>query len=277
MRKLLLVLLLLWVILPCSAQADGCQGAGWALQQAARLRGLQPKSPVRCLVLAQPEYLEGLTALIRRDLSEARLQKEERLFKLLGFIPIEYSYAKCLVRNYAHQAAAYYSAANKTLVIPDWIPADDAVLVHEFTHALQDQYFNLERLDPSSSVVSDRSLALGALIEGDAMLTEVEFLASQKKSQLAGVDEKYRPKDEADCVLPPALQELMQFQYEFGAYFVARIKKHRSIDQVFRKPPQTTAEIIHPERYRSQGSVQQMVKARIPPRDDGEHQGPASV
>jgi hypothetical protein len=250
MRFFQLAAIFLLALVPLKLQAQGCARASWAVERAAALRGLPVLWSVGCQVLPQKEYLGTLKRLIARDLPAQRLRHEERLFKLLGLIPERYPYARCLVESYAHQAAAFYSADTKSFVIPDWIPADDSVLVHEATHALQDQHFDLTTLDRSTTVASDRSLALGALIEGDAMTIESAFLSTQPNYQQLGVDEKYRiAAANAECALPPAMEELFYFQYEFGAYFIARIQGQFPMDELFRNPPMTTSEIMHPSRY----------------------------
>lgn len=268
-------LILILAAHPVLVQADGCDRASWAVEQAAQIRQLAIQHPVGCQVMGQSEYLGRLMALITRDLTPERLALEERLFKLLGFIPPSYPYARCLVESYAHQAAAYYSADTKKFVIPDWIPPDDSVLVHEATHALQDQHFDLTTLDRSPTVVSDRSLALGALVEGDAMTVEMRFLSTQGRPPAAGVDEKYRIAEQIECTLPPPLEDLFYFQYEFGSYFVARIKERYEMDEVFKAPPLTTAEIMHPQRYGESTGARSLAPLRVP--DSMVHPAPAHL
>ena len=50
-------------------------------------------------------------------------------------------------------------------------------VVHELTHALQDQHFDLPHLDERADTSGEQA-ALGALIEGDATLVEHEYLWS---------------------------------------------------------------------------------------------------
>src|SRR4029453_18600072 len=61
-------------------------------------------------------------------------------------------------------------------------PAEKDTFAHEFTHALQDQYFGLRTLAPKHPTNDDRSLAMQALIEGDAVLMQ-RLWAQQKLSQ----------------------------------------------------------------------------------------------
>jgi hypothetical protein len=43
---------------------------------------------------------------------------------------------------------------------------------HEFNHALQDQYFDLNKIAPKHPDNADRSMAVHAVIEGDAILLQ---------------------------------------------------------------------------------------------------------
>jgi hypothetical protein len=83
------------------------------------------------------------------------------------------------------------------------------------------------------------------------MSVEQAFLARDAKSNAVGVDEKYRPAEDPRCALPPAMKDIFYFQYDFGEYFLARLRARLDINAIFRAPPRTTAAIIHPEKYRN--------------------------
>ena len=68
---------------------------------------------------------------------------------------------------------------------------EEMVLVHELTHALQDQYFDLERFidgDP----LSDEGTARTALVEGDASLVMFDFFAGVPIESVPGVGDALR-------------------------------------------------------------------------------------
>lgn len=247
----LVALLIPWIVCLWGqiASADVCARADWALTEASKLRGLEIKGPIRCQVLEPQPYFERLTALIKKELPPERLLIEQQLFSLLGLIPESYRYSECIVRAYANQAAAFYSSADKSFFVPSWIPADDSVLVHEATHALQDQHFDLSKIDRHPTIVADKVLAIGAMVEGDAMSVESAYVTSQGGANQIGVDATHKINDLGDCAFPQALEDLFFFQYEFGGYFAAKVKSLGAGLDPFHRPPVSTAEIIYPREY----------------------------
>jgi hypothetical protein len=246
------------------ASADVCRRADWALTEASKLRGLQIKGPVRCQVLEPQPYFEKLSTLIKKELPLERLLIEQQLFALLGLIPDSYQYSECIVKAYANQAAAFYSSDDKSFFMPSWIPADDSVLVHEATHALQDQHFNLSKIDRHPTIVADKVLAIGAMVEGDAMSVESAYISSQGGASQVGVDSVHRIDDLGPCAFPPALEDLFFFQYEFGGYFAAKIKALGAGIDPFHRPPASTREIIYPREYLAARKWSELKVPRMP-------------
>jgi uncharacterized iron-regulated protein len=137
-----------------------------------------------------------------------------------------------------------YEFKNKTLTVYDDVGANytRSVLVHEMIHALQDQHFNFRRLH-GRKLPDDASLALTALIEGDATLTMIELL---KKSQPHIVKM-------LDAPLVRAKSRRRAFIYGAGARYVKALKKRdgwKGVNQKFKSPPSSTAEILHVKRVK---------------------------
>jgi hypothetical protein len=129
---------------------------------------------------------------------------------------------------------------------------------------LQDQYFDLERLMAPGRLKGDAGEAFMALVEGDAMLVELEFVVTS----FLGVDfASIVQSEEALKVLLfendsrgagartlslPAYESDLSFRYLSGAMFVAALFRHGGWDAVnaaYRDPPRTTTEIYHPSWY----------------------------
>jgi hypothetical protein len=74
---------------------------------------------------------------------------------------------------------AYYDDVKKDIVIrgANLSPGTKVTLAHELTHVLQDQHFNLVKLDDGSST-ADEEFAVTAIEEGDAVVTENDYAAS---------------------------------------------------------------------------------------------------
>jgi hypothetical protein len=123
---------------------------------------------------------------------------------------------------------------------------------HEYVHRLQDAEFDLEAIEDLATG-DDMSIAISALIEGDAMSAQTQFmfenydfieLAELLESTLAG---------QADIPeIPYFLQRSLEFSYTEGAAFVAILNQmggFAAVDAVFNDLPRGTEQILHPEKY----------------------------
>ncbi|MFB6135730.1 MAG: Hvo_1808 family surface protein [Halobacteriaceae archaeon] len=144
--------------------------------------------------------------------------------------------------------AGFYSPADDEIKIitptPDSPTIDNATLVHELTHALQDQYVNLS--DPRfSPPTQDASLAADGLVEGEANYVEHQYAR--------------RCTGEWTCVRPPRgggggaegplnlglLLTILQ-PYSDGPPYVAHLRERGGWDALdYEHPPASTEQVIH--------------------------------
>jgi hypothetical protein len=133
----------------------------------------------------------------------------------------------------------------------------EMLLAHELTHALQDQHFalgaNLDALKDND----DRALALKSVAEGDATITGFAYVVGGMDqtrldalvARLSDLPELFAKEAKS---APEGLREPLIFQYSEGVKFVARAYRrggYAAVDQLFRQPPQSSQQIIHPELY----------------------------
>ncbi|MBW3661430.1 MAG: hypothetical protein KY397_07355, partial [Gemmatimonadetes bacterium] len=137
-----------------------------------------------------------------------------------------------------------------------------ATLVHELTHALQDQHFDLQRWLAELPPTEDGALARAAVAEGDAMAAMLAYVlvpTGISLDDLPGVGELLRRNAGATGAAfptfdraPKALQRLLLFPYVEGADFVLASRERggwEAVDRLYREPPGSTEQILHPERY----------------------------
>lgn len=245
------------------APADLCALSGVALKHASALRGLSIMKPVPCSVQDQKAVQAFIEATIKRDLAPQKLEMEQTAFRAIGMIPDDYDYAKSLVQFLVSQLGGYYDPREKRFVMAAWLPlvTQETVAVHELTHALQDQHYSLEKfLDPKSDT-SDRSLAHSALIEGDA--TAVMFdnekrqkglppLSAEKSIDSIILQEVLGMNVGGQGDVPDSLKAILVFPYTSGLRFVHSILRkggYQALDAVYRDPPASSREILHPDEY----------------------------
>jgi hypothetical protein len=137
---------------------------------------------------------------------------------------------------------------------------DESLLAHEFTHALQDQHFDLLKLLTAKPYNFDRTEAAFAVVEGDAMnvqrrLEEGDAAWSRRTPDEAARLEEARFttfRTELGALFPPLLTETFVFRYRDGARLVEIARRRggeRAVDDLFMRPPASSEQVLHPEKY----------------------------
>jgi hypothetical protein len=142
------------------------------------------------------------------------------------------------------------------------------VIAHELTHALADQNYDLDKMQDAIKHDDDRSLALSSLIEGEATLT---MMAAQMEdwdgSQIIQIRSEALERTfgllmplmtmgtgPSMKLAPPILSESLIFPYLRGLVLCAKLVNDdgwKGIDEAYKKPPLSTEQVLHPEKYKS--------------------------
>jgi hypothetical protein len=120
--------------------------------------------------------------------------------------------------------------------------------VHEATHALQDQHYDLDALD-AATTCTDEYLALQALVEGHAECVMAEAMGDAADKLIYDVDDAGETAYET---APTATDVLHAFEYGVGLRFVRWLKAsggYRAVDDAFRNPPASTEQVLHTDKY----------------------------
>ena len=212
-------------------------------------RGLRFKSPVKLTFLERRPFADRLRALDELETQDVELQ--ERLLRALALVTGEVDLeAGDEVQNVDDIAAFYDTEVHELVLLAlEPTPFVRSVVVHELTHALEDQHFGLDR------DLLDDEVASGffALIEGDALLVEERYVDSLSRGDRRRLDEEVREQSQTgDEGVPDVLIRLDEFPYVHGPPFVeALLEEGRRprLDQAFASPPVASAQVMHPERY----------------------------
>jgi len=126
------------------------------------------------------------------------------------------------------------------------------VLVHELTHALQDQYFSIDR--PNLDKADDeQAAAFQAVVEGDAVRIEDEYHAAMSASEQDEADrEEQSQAGGIPGSVPPVLIEMLTFPYIAGPRFVDALDHaggNPEVDQAFLHPPVSSEQILDVNAY----------------------------
>lgn len=131
-----------------------------------------------------------------------------------------------------------------------------ATLVHELTHALQDQHFDLGRLY-DDKLDSGASTAFRALIEGDALRIEQAYTSEAlTDAERATYDAEYAAQLQTSAsstgAVPAYVSATFSVPYLLGQPFTVMLANrggNAAVDRAFRSPPKTEEEIFDPTSY----------------------------
>jgi hypothetical protein len=132
-------------------------------------------------------------------------------------------------------------------------PANQIILSHELRHAIQDQYANVHDLLPDSvGDFDDRRVALLSVLEGDATLVMEKF-AMRRMGIAEGMDLSGMALPASALPgAPPILADQLVLPYVRGLDFIKAVYAQGGWDAVrnaWSRPPESTDEILHPERF----------------------------
>ena len=245
-------------------------------QDVQQIRGLTALHPVTRTLLTRDELRQHVVDIQEKEYSRADAQRDTLTLAALDLLQPDFKLYDFIVDLYSEQIAGFYEPDSKQLyVIAE--PGNLSVLekvtfAHEFDHALQDQHFDLAKLgftnDKSKEVKdSDRQLAYQSLVEGGASLL-MQLWSQQKLSALdllgatAGT-----PDTPVFNSAPRVFREQLLFPYMNGLAFVTTLYTRggwQAIDAAFGNPPDSSEQILHPERYPGD----QPVPVSLPPLTD---------
>ena len=230
----------------------------------AELRGLEWKTAQPVEIVPQAELVRRARAANARDIKPERLSGDGETFKILHVIPRGLDYAEAM-DDILDLVLGFYDPVTKELVVRDSGGEVDVqtkvTLAHELDHALTDQWFDLgARIDALYAADNQEEMdAFIALIEGDAKLLESRYIddhlgeEEQVEFLLGGL---VGGGSDLSAVmrLPRFVLEELYFPYTTGLEFAERQAARggfSGLDDAFRKPPVSTEQIIHPDRYQA--------------------------
>jgi len=165
---------------------------------------------------------------------------------------LRFGYGTQATQQECSNVFAYYDSVRDCVVLPsariDRLDAHNssAVLAHELEHWLVAH--TLPAIPESGR--DDASAASNALAEGDAQIASLAYVLSLKGLRLA--DYIQRALAEFSRDEEKSIDDHKYFVYSLGARFVGELFARggfRAVDEAFRRPPKSTAEILHVDRY----------------------------
>lgn len=253
------------------------------------MRKIPFHSVVKDDVTRREDLKDFLISEIDREMPPEELHAAELGMIALGFLSKEADLKGIMVQVYSEEIAAFYDTRTKTMHLIEEPAADKdggpsflerllgkkggfdkeenrTVLAHELTHALADQNFDIQAMQEAIHEDDDRSLALSALIEGEAMLTMIGAQMSDWTGEAVSIL-PYKDLERTFGFLgpllpafggkslrsaPPIVRESMLFPYLRGMVFATALANDggwEALNIAYRRPPLSTEQILHPEKY----------------------------
>jgi hypothetical protein len=250
-------------------------------------RGLRLKRPVPYGALD----LRGLKAKVAESIEEDLPAEQMRVLALslqaFGLVPEGADVGKIYRDILGQQVAAFYDPERKYLAMVERPGengadalgkafgtdrahrAEEGILVHELTHAIDDQHFDIAKGTKGDPLV-DGSAAFLGLVEGDATVTMFDYILGKRVEAVPGfgrvMAEMMKDPGQLAALSPdlpgsagladaPAwFRDTLIFSYLQGFSFcldVERVGGQKLLDYAFAKdPPRSTEQLLHPEKWR---------------------------
>ncbi len=230
-----------------------------------RITGLPSKKEVPVEQMTRERLRDYLTERMKKVMKPDEIRADELTLKWLGLVPADFNLAESTIDLLTEQAAAFYDYRKKKLVLLENPVGefDRTVLAHELAHALADQHFRIGRFMDDRAATDDGVLARLAVVEGQASWIMTEFSLEREgggtlfgTSGLLPKESSFDPKAGAAFPVleksPLYLRVTLLFPYWEGGRFQQAVVDRMGKDgfaEVFRRPPSTTRQILHPEAY----------------------------
>lgn len=231
------------------------------LARVVRARHLTPREGVRARALGRKGLIEQVRTRSASDLPPEVIRAQGELLVAFGLIPPEYDYEAGVYELLEAQLAGYYEPADKTMYLAGDLEGDDAdaTLAHELVHALQDQHFDLAPRLVFRDDGGDPSAATQALAEGDAMSAMFDVLLEGRATALDLPEQVLSLQMRASQMLMPRAQSVPSIlrasliaPYLDGLLFVNALRRRggwAAVDRAWKRPPATTEQLLHPDKY----------------------------
>jgi hypothetical protein len=229
------------------------------------ITGLRFTRKVPYAVINKEQLRRYLEQRIKEAIKPAELRAQELTLKMLGLVPSDFDLRQNTIDLMTEQAAAFYDYNKKKLFILEGTAnggEERIALVHELAHALADQHFRLGKYVHEGSLSDDGSTARLAVMEGQASWLMTAYMSKESGGPaevpeqlletmsrgIAAAAAQYPVYSQA----PAYIRESLIFPYAGGMLFQDAIYRKLgkdSFSEVFRNPPASTQQILHPDRY----------------------------
>ena len=223
----------------------------------AQTRGRPFRQPVPVRFLSDADFREAIAGEGGEPTEEQAesLDVSTAQLRALDLIGPEVDLAAEADRLIGEGTLAYYDSEADSITIrgEELDAMTEVSVVHELTHAWQDQYFDLDRIDGDDDVLA---ATLRTVVEGDATVVEDRFIETFSDAELQEYER--RLEDVTASVtdglaeVPDIIQSIFVSPYVIGPGLVRVLDAeggNATVDEALADPPSSEMETLQPERY----------------------------
>jgi hypothetical protein len=229
--------------------------------QVEQVRGLNYLHPVGVEAISDAEMDRRLTQSFDDSYPKDLYDRRTVAWRTIGVVPQNTDLRAVLRSFLTGQVAGFYDPETGELV---YLGSGDLGLIerlelaHELTHALDDQHFDLSRLDDLSAHCQDERFEGGlGVVEGSAQYfsaqTLIAFPTMDLRDVLSALGQAFGTGS-APAGVPPFVEEQEIWPYTAGMAFVTSRTVGpgtAGVNQALTDLPVSTEQIMHPDHYPS--------------------------
>lgn len=236
------------------------------------LRGWTFKHPVTKDVRSPEQLHAFLMESLDREYPDDRFAHVQAFLRTVGLLPDTVALESSMVNLLMNQVAGFYDPASRgfTMVNLEGLHMPPAMLriliAHELTHALDDQYVNLDSLLFAVEPTEDAQFAVAAVAEGSATELMTRYLARMQMTgalsaeELGALMESEIDRSRPFLESPPYFASIVG-RYTCGMWFLLRNDMSalmnvngdsgvgKVLPQVWARLPRSSEQILHSEKY----------------------------
>ena len=270
MRRI--VLAVLTTLLACRApagekltQPEAEAAVTAALPELEAIRGLTFKKKVPVKVVDDAEARAYALARFKRMTPDAKIAADTKAYQLLGLVPPGTDILATMLDVLEEQAGGFYDPQTKSFYLLDDMPRmmTGPLTTHEMTHALEDQYYDIDGRIEKVLDDDDAAFAVAAVAEGSASLTMAVSMARAIASgkldaqALSAMADSEAGRAEKLDAMPGVLRRQLLGPYVLGALFLSHGDlattaggyPQADAKAVWDKLPRSSEQILHPQKY----------------------------
>jgi hypothetical protein len=231
--------------------------------ETARIRGLPWKRTVPADLLTKDQVVEAFRQELAEEYPPAKVERDTKILRRTGLLAPDESIVELTLSMLREFVGGFYDPKTERLALVTGMTGDAQrpTILHELTHALDDQHFDLDGRTRPWMEDPDRQFAEKCLQEGCAEHARHIYearnpeVADVARNQLAD-PELVRRQADVFRRLPHYLILPTSLQYVFGPNFVRLAVGDDfagGMARLMADPPTTQEQVMHPDRWLGEG------------------------